>query len=180
MKYTFRILIDYEKDVFRDIEMSSEQRFLDLHQAILDAFEFSGEQMASFYMSNEDWDKGEEIMQFDMGEDIARSMENTSLGEMVDAVGAKVLYIYDFLRLWIFYLELVAIAEEESGATYPIVTSSIGIPPKEEDKSADFEMPKGSFDEDEELDPELKDLLGGDDDDEDPGHIDPNDLSSYY
>jgi len=181
MIYKFRVLIDYEKDVFREIEIRSDQKFMQLNDAILSAFSFSGEQMASFYMSNEDWDKGEEIMQFDMGDDeTSHSMDNTLLSEMVKDVNQKLLYIYDFLRLWIFYLELVSITEEEENINYPILAGQFGIAPKEDDKSLDFEMPQDHIGEDSELDPELRDLLGENEDDDESGDIDPNDLASFY
>ena len=51
--YVFRVLIDYEKDVFRDIQIKSTQTFTEFHQAIQEAFDFDGEQMSSFYLSNE-------------------------------------------------------------------------------------------------------------------------------
>ena len=110
MRYHFRVLIDYEKDVFREIALRSDQSFMDLSNTIIKAFEFKGDQMASFYMSNDDWDKGEEIVQFDMGEDEAvRSMENTTLSDLLSNKNQKVLYVYDFLRFWIFYIELIKI-----------------------------------------------------------------------
>ena len=137
--------------------------------------------MSSFYMSNDDWDKGEEIVQFDMGEEEdIKTMENTKLDDLVQQKNQKVLYIYDFLRFWIFYIELIGIADEDENATYPLLVNSIGIAPKEETKSADFEMPQAHIGEDSELDPELKDLLGGDEDDDEPDYIDPNDLASFY
>ena len=52
--YRFRVLIDHESEAFRDIEIGSEQTFLDLHTAIKDAFAFIGQEMASFYVSDEE------------------------------------------------------------------------------------------------------------------------------
>lgn len=181
MTYKFRVLIDYEKDVFREIEIRSDQSFLDLNNAIISSFSFKGDQMASFYMSNEDWDKGEEIVLFEMGdEDEAKNMTDTLLKDMISSKNEKILYIYDFLRLWIFYIELIAVTTEDENKDYPFLVNSIGTAPKEEDKSLDFEMPVDHIGEDSELDPELKDLLGGDDDDDEPDYIDPNDIANFY
>lgn len=180
MLYHFRVLIDYEKDVFREIAIRSDQSFMDLSQSIIKSFDFKGDQMASFYMSNEDWDKGEEIVQFDMDDDDAsRSMEKTILTDLIIEKNQKVLYVYDFLRFWIFYIELISITEVNEKENYPILINSIGLAPEEESKSMDFEMPQDHIGEDSELDPELKDLMGGNDDDE-PDYIDPNDMSSFY
>lgn len=180
MLYTFRVLIDYEKDVFRDIICRQDHSFMDLSKAIIEAFDFSGDQMSSFYMSNENWDKGEEIVQFDMGpEDDLKSMESTLLKDMIKDNDQKILFIYDFLKLWIFYIELISISKEKEG-DYPQITSRLGISPKEDDKSDDFEMPQDHIGEDTELDPELRELLGGNDDDDETDYIDPNDLANFY
>ncbi len=64
--YKFRVLIEGEKQVFRDIEIKSDQNFEEFHQSILKAFDFDNEQMASFYLSDYDWNKGQEISLFDM------------------------------------------------------------------------------------------------------------------
>jgi hypothetical protein len=182
MLYKLRVLIDYEKDVFREILIRSDQHFIDLNYAIIKAFQFSGDQMSSFYISNEDWEKGEEIVQFEMdAEDEIRSMENTRLDEIINAKNKNVLFVYDFLRLWIFYIELISINKNIPLGDYPVVIASIGTPPNEEEKSIDFEMPSDHIGEDDELDPELRELLGGgDDDDDESDYIDPDDMSSYY
>ena len=65
--YVFRVVADIEEDVFRDIEILGSQNFEDLHDMIIESFDFTGDQMASFYMSDENWDKGEEIGLMDMG-----------------------------------------------------------------------------------------------------------------
>lgn len=179
MLYTFRILIDYEKDVFRDVICRQDQSFMDLNKAIIEAFSFKGDQMTSFYMSNENWDKGEEIVQFDMGfEDEVKIMETTLLKDMVKEDDQKILFIYDFLKLWIFYIELISVSEEKKG-DYPQITNRLGISPKEDEKTEDFEMPQDHIGEDSELDPELRDLLSGNEDDE-TDYIDPNDLANFY
>ena len=65
--YRFRVLIDHPSEAFRDIEIGSEQNFLDLHKAIKEAFGFIGQEMACFYVSDEEWGKGTEIPLADMG-----------------------------------------------------------------------------------------------------------------
>ena len=56
--YRFRVLIDDPSEAFRDVEIGSEQNFLEFHRAIKEAFGFSGDEMASFYVSDEEWGKG--------------------------------------------------------------------------------------------------------------------------
>ena len=57
----FRVLLDSEKkeEIFRDILISDTDNFESLYHAILKSFNFKGDQMASFYVSNDDWDKGQ-------------------------------------------------------------------------------------------------------------------------
>lgn len=90
--FHFRILMDNAPDVFRDIEIRESSSFLELHDTIMKAFSFSGMEMASFYASNDDWDKGEEIALMDMMDDIGtepvRAMSDTLLSEMMEEVGS--------------------------------------------------------------------------------------------
>ncbi len=152
--FHFRVLPDQSEEVFRDIEIKSSDTFEEFHQAIVEAFEFSGDEIASFYMSNEDWDKGEEITQMDMGgpgDEGIKMMKETSLDEMIFDEGQKLLYLYDFMRMWIFFVELVAISEAKTGQSYPSVILTVGDAPDEHSKEPvdsfqiDFD---GEFDDD--------------------------------
>ena len=66
--YKFRILLESkeEYEIFRDVEIKSTQNFDDLHEIIVAAYGFDNLQMASFYVSNDEWEKGQEISLFDM------------------------------------------------------------------------------------------------------------------
>ena len=57
MVYKFRILSD-EVDAFvREIAIDSEATFLDLHKAILESVDYTPDQMSSFFLCNDDWEK---------------------------------------------------------------------------------------------------------------------------
>lgn len=182
--YNFRITLDFEKDVIREIEVRSDQSFFEFHGMIIKAFGFTGNQMCSFFMSNEDWDKGEEIVLFDMGfedsPDSPRVMENTQLSEMINKKNEKILYVYDFLKMWVFSAELIGETIPEKDIDYPRVVNSVGDAPDENEKSLDFEMPVEMMDEeDDDIDPELKDLLDDLNDEAGSEYIDPDDLPAY-
>ncbi len=135
--YIFRVVPDIEDNIFRDIELREDQTFEELHLAIIAAFEFRGDQMASFYMSDDEWSKGEEIGLMDMGfgEEMGpRTMSSTVLNSMIIEPDEKILYLYDFLKMWIFYVELVDEKEVENGAEYPRLLREIGVSPNEDDK----------------------------------------------
>lgn len=154
--YHLRVLLDYELEVFRDIRISPEDSFEKLHETIMMAFGFSGMEMASFYMSNENWDKGEEITQMDMGSFTGSSMKTmaeTEIKEMLTAEGDKMLYVYDFMRMWIFYIELLDVHKKVEGATYPFVSLVVGEAPEESNKEPVDEFPTDFID-DEDFDPE--------------------------
>ncbi|PCI01307.1 MAG: hypothetical protein COB79_04285, partial [Zetaproteobacteria bacterium] len=73
------------------------------------AFGFDNSQMASFYLSNDEWEKGEELTLFDMNEPGApeiRMMKETVIGETLVGEGDKLLYVFDFLNIWTFNVEL--------------------------------------------------------------------------
>ena len=61
-----RIILDTENDVFRDIEIPTDAPLLALHDAILKAFGWEAGELASFYRSNEAWDRGDEFPLLDL------------------------------------------------------------------------------------------------------------------
>jgi len=121
MVYRFRVILDTKEDVFRDIELLEESTLEDFHNTIVNAFGFDGNEMASFYLSDEDWNQGEEILQYDLseGEESVRLMNETTLDSIVSESQTKLIYVYDFLNLWTFLIELAEIAEIEEGRDYP-------------------------------------------------------------
>ncbi|MCO6500553.1 MAG: hypothetical protein J5I47_09280 [Vicingus serpentipes] len=132
--YKFRVLIEGEDTVFRDVEIQSDQNFETFHQIILKAFEFDNSQMASFYLSDDDWNKGQEIALFDMsipeneGEKVLE-MEKTPINSITNKVGEHLLYTYDFLNMWNFFIELIEVDIKETGDSYPKVVHSEGKAP---------------------------------------------------
>lgn len=121
MLYRFRVILDTKDDVFRDIEILSDSTLEDLHNVILQSFGFDGTEMASFFLSDDQWNQGEEISQFEMeeGGSSIRLMNETTIDDVVSEDSTKLIYIYDFLSLWTFMVELAEIAEPQPGMDYP-------------------------------------------------------------
>ncbi|MGV3636254.1 MAG: IS1096 element passenger TnpR family protein [Flavobacteriales bacterium] len=140
--YRFRVLIDHESEAFRDIEIGSEQTFLDLHTAIKDAFAFIGQEMASFYVSDEAWDKGPEIPLADLGfaEDgaVPALMDQVYISDHIRSTNQRFIYAYDFLHMWMFMVELIHAGDPEAGVQYPRVVMSMGTAPDEHSKEDDL------------------------------------------
>jgi hypothetical protein len=59
--YRFRVTFEDYDDVSRDIDVKSNQTFEDLHKAIHQSTGYNPEYPSSFYISNDQWMKGEEI-----------------------------------------------------------------------------------------------------------------------
>ncbi|MFH0894012.1 MAG: hypothetical protein V2A54_06220 [Bacteroidota bacterium] len=134
--YRFRIIIEDLDDFYRDIEIKSKQTFEELHNAIQRAVEFDNKQMASFYMCNQNWQKGQEITLVDMSaednHDIV-AMKGAILSDYIEDPRQKIMYVFDFLDMWTFYLELVkVIPDAEKGISYPRITKSVGKAPKQD------------------------------------------------
>src|SRR5690606_37739327 len=105
----FRVVPDVEEDVFRDIKIGGDHTFEELYLSIVNAFSFRGDQLASFYLSNDEWDKGHEIGLMDMGgqnSELPTVMSEAILGELVTENEQKVILVYDFLKMWCFYIEV--------------------------------------------------------------------------
>lgn len=110
----FRILVDNisETEVFKDILIDDSNTFEHFYNAILDAFEFDNNQMASYYISDIEWNKGEEITLVDMGfnthkEDTPIEMKNVTLSERISNQNQRFILVYDFMAMWIFLIELI-------------------------------------------------------------------------
>ncbi len=155
MIYRFRIILDAKEDVFRDIEIDEENTLEELHNAITQAFGFEGQEMASFYISNEEWGQGEEIALFDVSEgvDSVRVMNETTINDVTNRDQTRLLYVYDFLSMWTFLVELADIAEADSNQTYPNLMFAHGeIPDEAPDKEFKADA---SEDDDEYIDDEM-------------------------
>ncbi|MCB0462709.1 MAG: hypothetical protein R2816_04480 [Flavobacteriaceae bacterium] len=123
MVYRFRILLDNDTDddIFRDIEIRKTDTLEDLHNAITQSFGFDGSEMASFYISDNEWNQGEEISLFNMsdGSETVRLMHETTIESVTDKDNTKLIYVYDFFSMWTFLVELGEIVDEAKGADYP-------------------------------------------------------------
>ncbi|MCG8576337.1 MAG: plasmid pRiA4b ORF-3 family protein [Flavobacteriales bacterium] len=140
--YKFRILIDTtsQEEIFRDILISTKADFETFYQAIMQAFNFRGDQLASFYVSNEQWDKGHEIVLMDMGVgnnlDSPSVMKETILEEIVSTDDQKFILVYDFLKMWCFLIELIEKSDDEP--EIPTVALTMGLAPDEDSKDIDM------------------------------------------
>jgi hypothetical protein len=141
----FRVLLDSkdQEKVFRDILISDSENFETFYKTIISAFRFQGDQMASFYISNDDWDKGHEISLMDLSYDddsidaIPSVMRNAILKDFIEEPDQKIILVYDFLRMWIFLAELVGYEQETPSE--PTVLMAMGMAPPEDSRITELE-----------------------------------------
>lgn len=141
----FRVLLDSsENEVFRDILVRDDDNFESLYRGILASYAFTDEQMASFYVSNHNWDKGHEISLFDMsfGEDpdqiLPGVMSETTIRDFIQDPDQKFILVHDFIKMWIFLIELIAIEKEEPETAKTVL--SVGEAPKEDSRSGEEDI----------------------------------------
>ena len=162
MIYRFRVILDAKEDVFRDIEIEAKATLEDFHNVITQSFGIAGQEMASFYLSDEAWEQGEEFALFDMSEEPGATgiMSETQLKDILDEDQTRLIYIYDFLLMWTFLVELAEIAEYEEGRTYPNLMFAHGqLPEEAPEKEFVAEHPEDMDFDDDDLDSDDLDSL---------------------
>jgi hypothetical protein len=176
MVYKFRVILDAEEDIFRDIAILAEDTLEDLHNAIFNSFGFDGMEVASFYTCDETWNQEDEISMFDTGDvqGEQKIMSDYKLSDILDEQNTKIIYVYDFLNMWTFLVELAAVEEQVAGEMYPSTLFSHGEMPDEAmEKNFEADMHDdiyGEFEDD--LDEDDLDMFEGDDSFEDYGQED--------
>ncbi len=167
MIYKFRIISDENELFSRTIEISADDTFLKLHKTILKACDFQDSEMTSFFISNDDWDKEQEITLFDMGEEDTGTipMQKAKLKDFITEKEAKIIYQFDFFGDRALFCTLTDIVEKDAKKKYPICSHSTGNAPLQKmgDETEDFnEMfnETGLDDEDDLFSNEEKDELG--------------------
>ena len=101
----------------------------DLHHAITQSFGFLGNEMASFYKSDEVWQQGEELPLESMGEVV--NMRDEPLNKVFTSSQHHLIYVYDFLNLWTFFVELKELGDVLTSTSYPNLIHSEGDVPEE-------------------------------------------------
>jgi len=188
--YRFRVLIDHESEAVRDIEIGSEQTFLDLHTAIKEAFGFIGQEMACFYVSDENWDKGPEIPLADLGfseeGEVPALMHEVYISDHIRGTSQRFVYAYDFLHMWMFMVELIQAGDPAAGVTYPRVVLSMNEAPGEHSREDDLtagimeDDPYALDAEEQQYEEDDEHGFGEDDDHNEFGHGSTDELGDEY
>jgi len=131
----FRVYLEEDDSVYRDIVIRHKQSFADLHFAILKSYEFDSKHQATFYRSNDNWAQGREISfeKYDKKYPVdPLIMSETTIGSEIRDTNQKFVYEYDFVKSWVFLVELINVNKEENPKTnYPSVSRAEGIGPQQ-------------------------------------------------
>lgn len=131
----FRVYYEEDDSVYRDVVIKHTQTFYELHNAILKAFEFDNKHGATFYRSNDNWQRGREITleKYDKAYKAAPLiMQETPIGSEIRDPNQKFIYVYDLNKNWTFQVALINVSKEENPKlSYPATIRTEGIAPSQ-------------------------------------------------
>lgn len=130
MIYKIRVILDTKEDVFRDIEVRDKQTLFTLYKGIMSAFSLKGEELASFYESDENWTQGKEIPLENMDDtSLDETMADFHIHEALPKVGTRMIFVYDYFDMWTFFVEVIAIEDKKAVLNYPLTVYRFGTMP---------------------------------------------------
>ncbi len=131
MVYRFTIISDEVDDFMREIKIDSDAKFLELHKLILESCGYADDQLTSFTICEDGWEKGQEVtlqeMDTDSDED-SYVMADTCLSDLVEDEKQHLLYTFDPLADRCFFIELSEIITGKVQKT-GVVSRSMGDAP---------------------------------------------------
>ncbi len=140
--YKFKIVIEDNEDIYREIEILSGQTFEDFHTCIQEAFAFDAKHAAAFFVSDDYWRKDQEITlrkedieldadEIKMGVAPKKLMSTTKIAKYIDSPRQRFLYVFDPAVKWTFCIELMKILPDNPKGKYPSVVRTLGKSPKQ-------------------------------------------------
>lgn len=131
----FRVFWEDDDSIYRDVMVRHSQTFADLHNGILKCFEFDNKHQATFYRSNDNWQRGKEITLEKYEKSYKAEpllMNDTAIGSEIRDPNQKFIYVYDFHKNWTFLVELINVVKnEDARLVYPSCSRSEGIAPSQ-------------------------------------------------
>lgn len=131
MVYKFRLVSDEVDNFRREIDIDADASFLDFRNAICDSVGFDKNQMSSFFLCDDGWEKDKEITLEDMGSDASEDvylMEDSIIGDFIEDEGQRLIFVFDYMTDRCFFIEL---KRTEPGKTLqdPVCSLSMGKAP---------------------------------------------------
>lgn len=142
-----------EKVFLREYEIDSSNSFLDFHNFIQKDLGYDSHQLASFFLTDEQWNKGLELTLIDMENDAgpaAIPMDSVKMSDLLKQKKERLLYVFDIFSDRCFFIELTAIFQPDPEMIYPLCATSVGNAPEQlliEDISMDDLLNDDTLDE---------------------------------
>jgi len=140
MIFTFRFISDEEDSFVIDVNINHNQTFEQLHNSIQETLKYDSSQLASFFITNDDWEKLQEIALVDMGNDTdVKIMADTKIEDFFTEKNQRILYIFDYFNERLFFGSVVRTIDAESPIQLPSVSKLEGtIPPQTKEISTNL------------------------------------------
>lgn len=140
--YRFKIFLEDNEDVFRDIDIKAAQTFEQFHTIIQEAFKFDAKHAAAFFVSDDYWRKGQEITlrkedlpleeeEIRKNVDPKKLMAETKIARFIEQPHQRFVYVFDPVVQWTFLLEMIKIVEDNPKLNYPAIVKTYGTAPKQ-------------------------------------------------
>jgi hypothetical protein len=132
MIFLFRIISDENPDFFRDLVAEGSDTFLDFHHTLQKELDYDPAHLASFFITNKQWEKEHEITLIDMMQEPGLSgntMDQVTLEEHIRELNQRMIYVFDFFSDRAFFIELIEMSDEVSPRDTPFIGHRQGEPP---------------------------------------------------
>lgn len=117
MVYRIKLISEEVEGFLREYKIDSEATFLDLNKIILKSCNYHDD-VTSFFICDDEWERREQITREDMGEGMYDSeayvMDSTPLEDLIEGEGQKLEFIFDPFGERSFYLKV----QEELACDY--------------------------------------------------------------
>ncbi len=144
MLFRIKFISDEVDGFVRELKIDSDATFLDLNQAILESCGYPDDQMTSFYLCDEEWERGLQITREDMGvgsadEDIY-VMEETKLSELIEDKEQHLEFVFDPFEERSFFIDVKEIIPGETLKHYAIIRAKGEAPQQIKDMDMDLDL----------------------------------------
>lgn len=144
MLFRIKFISDEVDGFVRELKIDSDATFLDLNQAILESCGYPDDQMTSFYLCDEEWERGLQITREDMGvgnadEDIY-VMEETKLSELIEDEEQHLEFVFDPFEERSFFIDVKEIIPGETLKHYAIIRAKGEAPQQIKDMDMDLDL----------------------------------------
>lgn len=134
MLFRIKFISDEVDGFVRELKIDSDATFLELNNLILQSCGYPDDQLTSFYLCDEEWERQQQITREDMGvgsadEDIY-VMDQVRLSEFVEDEEQRMEFVFDPFADRCFYLDVKEVIPGETLRT-PVLLRAKGEPPRQ-------------------------------------------------